>query len=64
MSVSSSGQERVLTQARDFEEFYAASYGKVTALVAAVLGDRDEADDVTQEAFARALAPLAPAERL
>lgn len=45
-----------MKQARDFEEFYAASYGKVTALVAAVLGDRDGADDVTQEAFARALA--------
>lgn len=45
-----------MKQARDFEEFYAASYGKVTALVAAVIGDRNEADDVTQEAFARALA--------
>jgi RNA polymerase sigma-70 factor, ECF subfamily len=45
-----------LKQARDFEEFYAANYGKVTALVAAVIGDRNEADDVTQEAFARALA--------
>ncbi len=45
-----------MEQARDFEEFYAANYGKVTALVAAVIGDRNEADDVTQEAFARALA--------
>lgn len=45
-----------MKQARDFEEFYAANYGKVTALVAAVIGNRNEADDVTQEAFARALA--------
>jgi RNA polymerase sigma-70 factor (ECF subfamily) len=56
MSVSSSRGERLMTQARDFEEFYAANYGKVAALAAAVLGDRSEADDVTQEAFARALA--------
>jgi RNA polymerase sigma-70 factor (ECF subfamily) len=45
-----------LERNRDFEEFYAANYGKVAALVAAVLGDRHEADDVAQEAFARALA--------
>jgi RNA polymerase sigma-70 factor, ECF subfamily len=45
-----------LKQKRDFEEFYRANYGRVTALVAAVLGDRHEADDIAQEAFARALA--------
>jgi RNA polymerase sigma-70 factor, ECF subfamily len=45
-----------LKQNRDFEEFYKANYGRVTALVAAVLGNRSEADDITQEAFARALA--------
>jgi len=45
-----------LKRSRDFEDFYAANYGKITALVAAVLGDRNEADDVAQEAFARALA--------
>jgi RNA polymerase sigma-70 factor, ECF subfamily len=56
ISASSSHRERVLKQARDFEEFYAANYGKITALVAAVLGDRSEADDVAQETFARALA--------
>jgi DNA-directed RNA polymerase specialized sigma24 family protein len=43
---------------RDFEEFYAANYGKVAALVTAVTGDRDEADDVAQEAFTRALVRL------
>jgi len=41
---------------RDFEEFYAANYGRVAALVAAVVGDKDEADDIAQETFARALA--------
>jgi RNA polymerase sigma-70 factor (ECF subfamily) len=50
------GLERGLKQTRDFEDFYAANYGKITALVAAVLGDRNEADDIAQEAFARALA--------
>jgi DNA-directed RNA polymerase specialized sigma24 family protein len=48
--------ERVLKQTRNFEDFYAANYGKITALVAAVLGDRSEADDIAQEAFTRALA--------
>jgi RNA polymerase sigma-70 factor (ECF subfamily) len=41
---------------RDFEDFYAANYGKLTALVAAIIGDWHEADDIAQEAFARALA--------
>jgi RNA polymerase sigma-70 factor, ECF subfamily len=49
-------QERLMKQAQDFEEFYAANYGKVTALVTAILGDRNEADDIAQETFARALA--------
>jgi RNA polymerase sigma-70 factor, ECF subfamily len=45
-----------LTRSGEFEEFYAANYGKIAALIAAVLGDRNEAEDVAQEAFARALA--------
>jgi RNA polymerase sigma-70 factor, ECF subfamily len=45
-----------LHQGEDFEEFYRASYGRMVALVAAVLGDRHEAEDAAQEAFARALA--------
>jgi RNA polymerase sigma-70 factor, ECF subfamily len=48
--------ERVLEQSRDFEAFYAANYGRVTALVAALVGNRSEADDIAQEAFTRALA--------
>jgi RNA polymerase sigma-70 factor (ECF subfamily) len=43
-------------QDAEFEEFYRANYGRITALVAAVLGDRHQAEDVAQEAFARALA--------
>jgi RNA polymerase sigma-70 factor (ECF subfamily) len=41
---------------RDFEEFYQANYGLTVALVTAVLGDRQDAEDVAQETFARALA--------
>jgi len=41
---------------RDFQEFYEASYGRIVALVAAMLLDRHEAEDIAQEAFARALA--------
>jgi RNA polymerase sigma-70 factor, ECF subfamily len=39
-----------------FTEFYEASYSRVAALVAAMLGDRHQAEDIAQEAFARALA--------
>lgn len=40
----------------EFEEFYRANYGRIRALLMAVLGNADEADDAAQEAFARALA--------
>ena len=40
----------------EFEDFYQASYGRIMALLLAVLGDRQEAEDAAQEAFARALA--------
>jgi RNA polymerase sigma-70 factor, ECF subfamily len=39
----------------DFAEFYEASYGRLVALVAAMVGDRQQAEDIAQEAFARAL---------
>ena len=39
----------------DFEEFYQACYGRMVALVAAMVGDRHQAEDIAQEAFARAL---------
>ena len=40
----------------DFDDFYKANYPGMVALVSAVLGDRAEAEDVVQEAFARAFA--------
>jgi RNA polymerase sigma-70 factor, ECF subfamily len=39
----------------DFAEFYQASYVRVVGLVAAVVGDRQQAEDIAQEAFAQAL---------
>jgi RNA polymerase sigma-70 factor, ECF subfamily len=46
----------MLGSSDDFREFYEASYGRTLAMVAALVGGRAEAEDVTQEAFARALA--------
>jgi RNA polymerase sigma-70 factor, ECF subfamily len=43
-------------QSPGFGEFYEANYSRIVALVAALLGDRHEAQDVAQEAFARAFA--------
>jgi RNA polymerase sigma-70 factor, ECF subfamily len=45
-----------LRHAEEFEEFYQASYGRTVALIAAITGSRHEAEDVAQEAYARALA--------
>jgi RNA polymerase sigma-70 factor, ECF subfamily len=45
----------VPVQTDDFEEFYKASYRRVVALVAAIVGDRHQAEDIAQEAFSRAL---------
>jgi RNA polymerase sigma-70 factor (ECF subfamily) len=39
----------------DFAEFYQASYRRMVTLVAAMTGDRCQAEDIAQEAFARAL---------
>src|SRR5215472_18856620 len=39
----------------DFDEFYHGCYARVVTLVAVLLGDQHEAEDVAQEAFARAL---------
>ena len=36
----------------DFAEFYEASYRRMVALVAAIVGDRYQAEDIAQEAFA------------
>jgi RNA polymerase sigma-70 factor (ECF subfamily) len=40
----------------DFTEFYKANYSRVVTLVGAMVGDRHQAEDIAQEAFARALA--------
>jgi len=45
----------VTRRSDDFAEFYEANYGRTVALVAAMVGSRHEAEDVAQEAFARAL---------
>lgn len=37
----------------DFDEFYAASAQRITSQVHAMIGDRDEAQECVQEAFAR-----------
>jgi RNA polymerase sigma-70 factor (ECF subfamily) len=42
-----------MRRAGEFVEFYEANYGPIVAMVMAVLGDRFEAEDVAQEAFAR-----------
>jgi RNA polymerase sigma-70 factor, ECF subfamily len=39
-----------------FQDFYQAHYWRIVAIITAVLGSRAEAEDVVQEAFARALA--------
>lgn len=44
-----------MRQEAEFREFYEANYGRIVAMVTAVLCDRDQAEDVAQEAFARAL---------
>jgi RNA polymerase sigma-70 factor, ECF subfamily len=45
----------VLAEHDDFAEFYEAYYGRTVALVAAMVGERHQAEDIAQEAFARAL---------
>lgn len=40
----------------EFDEFYNASYARVTAQVYAMVGNRDEAEECVQEAFVRAWA--------
>ena len=39
-----------------FDDFYSASFNKITAQVYAMIGNRDEAQECVQEAFARAWA--------
>src|SRR6187551_3932469 len=41
---------------REFDDFYAASFQRITAQIYAMIGNRDEAQECVQEAFARAWA--------
>lgn len=41
---------------REFDDFYTASFQRVTGQVYAMIGDRDEAQECVQEAFVRAWA--------
>ena len=41
---------------REFDDFYAASFQKITGQVYAMIGNRDEAQECVQEAFVRAWA--------
>lgn len=43
-----------MTDQRDFAEFYAATFGSLTAQLHAFTGDLNEAQDLVQEAFSRA----------
>ena len=43
-----------VTDHRDFAEFYAATFGSLTAQLHAFTGDLNEAQDLVQEAFSRA----------
>ncbi len=49
-------REEVGVEASEFDEFYTASFRRVTGQVYAMIGDYDEATECTQEAFARAWA--------
>jgi RNA polymerase sigma-70 factor (ECF subfamily) len=41
---------------RQFDEFYTASFARITGQVYAMIGDRDEAEECVQEAFVKAWA--------
>ena len=52
----SEAQQTVRDDAVCFDELYAAHYGDLTVQLYAYFGDRQEAQDLAQEAFCRALA--------
>ena len=47
----------------EFDDFYTASFARVTAQLYAMIGDRDEAQECVQEAFVRAWAHRRKLER-
>jgi RNA polymerase sigma-70 factor (ECF subfamily) len=48
---------------QEFDEFYLASFGRITAQLYAMIGNRDEAQECVQEAFVRAWAHRAQLSR-
>ena len=48
---------------REFDDFYTASFQRITGQVYAMIGDRDEAQECVQEAFVRAWAHRRKLER-
>jgi RNA polymerase sigma-70 factor, ECF subfamily len=52
--VTTSRETRAMESDDDFESFYAAAFHRVAGQLFVVTGDLQEAEDVTQEAFARA----------
>jgi DNA-directed RNA polymerase specialized sigma24 family protein len=42
-----------MSSADEFREFYQASYGRTVAMVAGIVGTRQEAEDIAQEADQR-----------
>ena len=49
------GRVAVTDDDNDFDAFYAATYGRLVGQLYAITGDRQEAEDAVQEAFARAV---------
>jgi RNA polymerase sigma-70 factor, ECF subfamily len=52
--VTTSRETRAMERHDDFESFYAAAFQRLAGQLFVVTGDLQEAEDVTQEAFARA----------
>jgi len=55
MRVDRAGGREPLGDQRDFEEFYQAAYARLVGQLLLVTGDFQQAEDVVQEAFVRAL---------
>ncbi len=52
-----------MTQAQDLRDLYAASYFRLVGVVGAVCGDRHEAEEAVQDAFAQLMSNWAKVSR-